>query len=70
MGGKMSWEEAPPPLSLSPGGLPHGGLSGGGEEVGREGEGRWTAAVRPGRRGATRAEWGGGCSASNLSELL
>jgi len=55
----MSWEEAPPPLSLSPGGLPRGGLSGGGEEVGREGEGRWTAAVRPGRRGATRAERGG-----------
>jgi len=59
MGGKMSWEEASLPLSLSPGGLPRGGLSGGGEEVGREGEGRWTAAVRPGRRGATRAERGG-----------
>ena len=59
MGGKMSWEEAPPPPSLSPGGLPHGGLSGGGEEeVGRE-KGPWAVAVRPGRRGATRAERGG-----------
>ena len=39
MGG-FSWEEAPPPPSLSPGGLPRGGLSGGGEEEGgREGEG-------------------------------
>ena len=40
MGGEMSCEEAPPPPSLSPGGLPRGGLSGGGEEEGgREGEG-------------------------------
>jgi len=60
MGGKMSWEEAPLPLSLSPGGLPRGGLSGGGEEVGREGEGRWTAAVCPGRRGATSKGTGRG----------
>jgi len=40
VGGRRPCEEAPPPPSLSPGGLPRGGLSGGGEEeVGREGEG-------------------------------
>jgi len=62
VGGRRPCEEAPPPPSLSPGGLPRGGLSGGGEEEGgREGEGAVGGGGPPGspRGDASGAERGG-----------